>query len=181
MKTKIKLILWAVLLGLIFWQAASAADPDPTLTQWTPVPPCDGIAKEKTNWYTDGISPPSGRYISDPITIQLFDPSLGVLKRVDITLTGCIDQNAIGENLEDYADSISVKAMGDIRTTLLDGTTKIISTPEQESESATVGPAEAGAGYGDFSGTDSHTFALSDICEDATTSITDPSDRKSVV
>lgn len=177
MRIDMKLIFGAMLLGLIFCQLASAADPDPSWTQWTPEPPCDEIPETPTNWFTAGATLPSGTLINDPMTIQLFDPSLGELKRVDVTVTGCFDQIAIGQTLATYDDEIYVESFGSVQMKLLDGTW--ISAPW--SYTSDIAQVAANLGDPDFEGDSSHTFTLVDLCESKTGTITDPAKLSSYI
>jgi len=118
---KISMILWSILIGLICSQSASAllVDPDPSWMSTTIV--CDNIPVKETDWIagtTPGVN---------PIEIPLFDPSLGVLKQVDITVENCVYQTAGFENRAITSDSFSTETGAEIYTTLLDGSTQIIS------------------------------------------------------
>src|SRR5690606_35907223 len=108
-------------IGLICCQSASAllVDPDPSWMSTTIA--CDNIPVTETDWIagtTPGVN---------PIEIPLFDPSLGVLKQVDITVENCVYQIAGFENRAITSDSFSTETGAEIYTTLLDGSTQIVS------------------------------------------------------
>ncbi len=152
MRMKMKLILFAVLLGLILCQAT------PAVAEQQVGPSCDNVSMTKTNWVagsTPGV---------DPITIQLFNSSLGVLKRVEISVQACVDQtanftNTANETVDpnDPDTWVSIDTGAYVESTLLDGsklratsathsepyvevneTIQIIQDNECKSESATI-------------------------------------------
>jgi hypothetical protein len=124
---KLRLILWAMLVGLIFCQSALAAlvPPDPS---WASTEiECDEIPITPTDW-------------SDSVTIPLFDPAIGDLQQADVTVKNSINQNAGFENLAITEDKFTTETGADVTTTLLDGTTQIVSTVGTGEDSYTLPP-----------------------------------------
>src|SRR5690606_19466381 len=122
---RMNLIFWVALVGLILYQPASAqlVNPDPSWMSTTVS--CDTVPITETDWIA-GISPGI-----DPIEIPLFNPELGILMQVDITVKNCVYQTAGFENMASAPDSFSTEAGAEIYTTLLDGSTQIISVVKE--------------------------------------------------
>ena len=165
-----KLILWLALLGLVCCPSASSelVAPDPS---WASTEiSCYTVPITPTDWIAGPDGDEEEDSITDPVTIPLFDPDLGQLMQADITVENCVYQTAGFENLATTTARIRTETGAEIFTTLLDGSTQIVSVVK---EGPTLHNLPAFDGEEDYGGTSGFSYIL-DECGTDGQSVIDP-------
>lgn len=145
MKSVLKLILMAALLGLTAGQLASALETEPA---------CAIFVNQSTDW--------------GPITksVPKFDPSLGILTEVRLTGDACGYQSFKLDSEDTRPQCWTVKTSGVLSTSMPVGPNLILNLPETGERTRDFCLPADNDGNADFIGTDSYADVITD-CSDA--------------
>ena len=134
------MILWAMLIGLIFCQAASALS----------YSSCAVFSNTSTDWQKTE-------------SMDKFDPSLGVLTKVVVTADACASQSFIIDSEDNSPQCWSVTSDAVLSTPMPDGSTLVLALPVQVHDFCLTADQEADPT--DFEGTDAYRFFVKDCID----------------
>ena len=138
-----KLIIWVVLAGLIFSLSASALEYSPNPVVFSNI---------STDW-------------TRTQTLDKFDPSLGVLTKVEVSADACASQLFILDSEDSEPQCWNVISNAMLTATMPDGTNLVLTLPEKIN--AFCLPADSDEGFiSDYVGNDSFRFFIKECVDD---------------